>query len=957
MFKRSQICTAALVALGGTLFSGAVLAQAAERIEVTGSRIKSVGAVSSSPITSITAEEMNVSQPVAVEEVVRGLSASYPGIGPGTNNGSNGTASVDLRGLGTNRTLVLVNGRRIVPATLGGVVDTNSIPVSLIESVELVTGGASAVYGADAVSGVVNFKLKKDFSGVEAGYTYGSSTRGDATRRTGYLTLGSNLADGRGNVVLNIGTTKTDPLKQGERDFSFYQINSITGGRDGSGTASPAQYVGIPGMAGAYVIDYATGALRAATAADNYNFNPPNYFQTPLDRTQFTALGRFTINDFAEAYAELTHTKGRVTLNLAESGTFTSTYSIPIGNPYIPDAMRAQLCTAFGITTNCAVGNTTEVRFRAQRRFTEFGPRINTYDNTTSQWTAGVRGTVPFLSNWSYDGYLQTGKSDQLSARQNWGSFSRVQQALRAVSKTACTVTTNGCVPIDVFGQDGSISQAMLNFINLTAVQTTYVEQKVGNLTLSGDLGAVKSPFAKAPIGLVVGLETREVTAGNVSDQPTQISGEVLGTGAPTPDRSGTLKLNEGYLETIVPLAEGLPGVRSLNLEAGFRETQFKTAASSKSYNSWKLGLDYAPIKGLRFRAMQQRATRAPNVNELYAPVTTGLANLGSDPCQGTNTKASEANTPGTLSYLCAQTGVPTSQLGALGAPSAGQINNTSGGNPNLGPEEADTTTIGFVFEPEFAKGLSVSVDYYNIDIDKAVSSATVAQTVNGCYNSGLNPGFSPSAVFCGFIKRDEFGTLNSGSGVITQSSNLGRYSTSGVDIDVKYRLPLTAVGLSAAAGRVDLGLTASLLSKWEFQSLPTTAPIDCKGYYGLNCGNPYFKTRFTQRATWSGGPFSVGYQWRYFDKVEVEPVTITSTQQWLPAHRTIKAYSYVDLIGSYDITKNFRVSLTVNNAFDKEPPMIGNTIAGTGPNSGNTLPQVYDAIGRYVSVNARMKF
>jgi outer membrane receptor protein involved in Fe transport len=950
MFKRTQICTGVLAAMGALALPA--LAQTVERIEVTGSRIKTIGAVSNSPVTSVSAEEFNSSQPVAAEEIIRSLSAAYPGIGPNTNNGSGGIASVDLRGLGTNRTLVLINGRRAVPANLLGVVDTNAIPVSLIDRIDVITGGASAVYGADAVAGVVNFVMKRNFTGIEAGASLGTSSHDDGKKRNAYVTFGSNLADGRGNVAVNLSTTRTDPVLQGDRDFSREVLFSADGGFGArSGTAVPSVLVGVPGFGGNRVYDSTTGTLRTAGVNDLYNFNPVNYFQTPQERTQISALASFRINDFAEAYADLTSTKNRVVLSLAESGSFTTTYSLPIGNPYIPDPLRAILCTAYGITTPCALGNTEEVRLRIQRRFVELGPRGNDFDNNTQQWTLGLRGALPF-GDWSYDGYMQKGESSQQSVRRNWGSFSKLQQSLRSVNATTCTVNTNGCVPINMFGPAGSITPAMLNFINLSSIGSTRFEQSVANFSVSGDLGPVKSPFSKLPFSVALGAETREVVASNVGDAPTQIGGEVLGTGAATPDRRGSLKLNEGFVEANLPLANGITGINSLSVELGYRATDFKTEATSSNYSSWKVGLDYAPIKGVRFRAMQQRATRAPSINELYAPVVTGLSNLGTDPCAGASLLPANISTPGSIEALCVATGVPASQIGLLAPPSAGQINATSGGNLALGPEEADTTTIGVVFEPTLVPGLTMTVDYYKIDLQKAVSSATTLQVMNGCYTAALNPGLSSGALFCGFIRRDPFGSLNGGPGVITQSSNLGTFLTEGVDLDIDYRLPLKNIGL-ANWGTVQVGVKAALVSKFDFKSLPTVATIPLAGNYGLNSGNPYFKTKFTQSAKWDIGSFSVGYQWKHQSRVNVDAGTGT----FFEPYRSIKAYDYVDLNGYYDVTKNFRVSVTVNNAFDKQPPVVGNTIGGTGPNSGNTFPQAYDAIGRFVSLAARLKF
>ena len=951
MFKRTKVSVGALIALSGVLAGSGAWAQTAERVEITGTRIKNIGSSSNSPITSVSAADINSSQPVAIEEVIRGLPAAIPAIGPGTNNGSGGIATIDLRGLGVNRTLVLVNGRRAVPADLFGRVDTNAIPVALLERIDLVTGGASAVYGADAVSGVVNFILKKNFSGIEASTSYGVSEANDTKRYRSDVTIGANLADGRGNVALSFGTTRTGPLTQGERSFGEFQLASTTGLRSGSPTSAPATFGGIPApFTGNRVVDSATGGLRAAVEADNFNFNPLNYYVTPLDRTQMSAIGRFTINEYAEVYAELTNTKSNVTLNLAPSGSFASAgfpnWKLPIGNPFIPELTRQQLCQAFGITTNCAVGNTTEVTLNINRRFVELGPRINGFDNTSQQWTAGLRGAVPFLGSWSYDAYLQKGTSDQLSSRVNWGSGSKFQQALRAVNANTCTVTAGGCVPINVFGAPGSITPAMQAFISQTAVQTTTVAQEVALVSFSGDLGPVKSPFTSRPIGVAVGFEQRETSAGNRSDAPSQLSGEVLGTGAPLPDRSGKFKLSESFVELAVPLVSGMTGVQSLNLEGGYRQSEFSTIGSDKNYGSWKYGFDYQPIKGLRFRAMQQRATRSPNVNELYAPVVSGLSNRAIDPCQLALINAADANTAGTLSNLCRVTGVPLGQIGVVPAPAAGQISNTGGGNPNLSPEEADTTTIGLIFEPDFVPGLSVTLDYYKIKIDKAVSSATVNQILDGCYLPTLNAGFNAGNPFCALIQRNvSNGTLNGTAGVITQTSNLGKVDTYGYDLGISYRLALQGWG------RVDLGLNATQVSENGFKSLPSTARIECAGLYGPDCAGPTAKTKWSQRTTWTVGDFTAGYNWRYLGKVSVQGGT------FLADYSTIKAFNYVDLSFAWEATKNLRFTLSVNNAGDLKPPVVGNTIATTATNSGNTFPQWYDVVGRAYTLGATLKF
>lgn len=966
MFKRNVRSTAAL-AMISTLGAVSAMAQSAspeklERIEITGSRIKSIGAESTSPITSVGKEDISIKQPVAVEELVRGLPSSYPAIGPAMNNGSTGIASIDLRGLGSNRTLVLVNGRRIVPANLGGVVDTNTIPVSLLERVDLVTGGASAVYGADAVSGVVNFVTKRNFSGVEATTLYSASEKGDAQRYKNDLTLGANMADGRGNVVIHVGTTRTTPLQLAQRDYAGTVIASSTGAPGGfSGTAVPAQWSGIPDLP-AQVIDSGTGLLRAAAGtADAYNTNPPNYFETPLTRTQATALGRFQINDYAEAYSEIFHTRSNVTLNLAPSGTFGAALNIPIGNPYITPAVRSQLCAAYGISAaNCVAGGTTEFRANIARRFVEAGPRIYSYDNTTTQYTAGLRGDIPLLEGWTYDAYYQTGRSDQTQRTGNGFSASKLQQAVRAVGTTACTVTTGGCVPINLFGTSGTITPQMLAFIATPTFQTTRVEQKVMAASASGEVGIAKSPWAKNPLGVAVGYEDREVFGGNASDAVVQTQGELLGSGAPTPDRSGTLKFKEIYTELNMPLVSNKFLIHTLDASYGYRQTEFDSIGGTLKYGSWKKGLIYAPIKGLKFRGELQRATRAPNVNELYAPVTTGLSSQAVDQCQGNLINAGDAGKAGTLTNICQLTGVPTNQIGNVASPSSSQINNTSGGNPNLGPEKADTTTIGVVWEPDFVDNLSMTLDFWKIEINGAVSSPTASQVTNGCYNPAQNPGFTNNA-FCQLIQRDPLnGGLNgTGSrGVSTQSSNLGYYNYSGIDLGANYRLPLKALGLPNA-GRVDFNLMASFLKKADFKSLPTVQTLEQAGYYGVDVGTPYSKTRFNARASWTLGDYALGLAWRHIGGASVQTTgsATNNAGRFLAVNETIKAYDYFDLNGSWQVLKNLKLSLTVNNLFDKQPPLVGTGIGPGSSNYGNTFPSVYDVIGRRYTATAQATF
>ncbi|MFG6447726.1 TonB-dependent receptor domain-containing protein [Roseateles sp. BYS180W] len=952
MFRLSPIAHAAVVCASLVSVGAAQAQEKLERVEVTGTRIKSVGAVSNSPILSISQAEVSSSQPVAVEEVIKGLPAAVPAIGPGTNNGSGGGATLNLRGLGSQRSLVLIDGRRMVPFNLDGEVDTNAIPLALLRRVDLVTGGASAVYGADAVAGVANFVLNRSFTGVQLDTSYGTSQERDAGRKRADLTVGHNFWDGRASLVASLGVTKTDALRQGDRDIGKESLSSTNGQPQGSGTGSPSSFqinsvanipAGTPSLANVQ-IDPVTGRLVAPF--NSYNFNPLNYYVTPMDRKQGTLLGSVTLSDHVQLYADLFFTKSTVVSNLAPTGTFLNVFQVPIGNPYIPDAARQQICQVRGISAaNCVLGNTTEVPMAIGRRFTEFGPRVNDFDNKATQATVGVKGDL--TAGWSYDSYLSSGKATQLQTRGDWGSRSKVQQALRALSKTECLDKANGCVPINLWGADGSITPEMAKFVNLDSAVNTSVKQLVAAASVSGDLGGFKSPFAQDSIGVALGLEHRKVTASNASDAAAQIQGEVLGTGAPTPDRSGTLKLDEVFGELSIPLLQKKPYAQKLGLELGYRHTQF-TTSSKQNYGSYKYGAEWAPVDSLRLRAMQQRATRAPNVNELYAPLVSGLSNLAIDPCQETLVNQAQANTAGTLSNLCRLTGVPATALGNLPKPSAGQINRRTGGNAELGPEVADTTTLGLVFQPRFMEGLTLTLDYYRINLSKAVSSPSVTDILDDCYSPTRNPTLALNAA-CALVLRGPLGTFNGADapGVVTPKSNLGKQWVSGVDLGVYYQLKLGAMGA------LDLSLLANQQNVYKSQSTPSSVVRDCLGYYSVACEGPNYKSKWTQRATWRRGDWSLGYNWRHVDDVVEEP----GGTNFLPAFSRIKAYDYVDLNASWRATKNLRLNLSINNAFNTQAPNVGNTIGTTGGNSGNTFPQSYDVVGRYYSLGLTLSY
>lgn len=966
-----------------------------EEIVVTGSRIKTQSLTSSltsnSPVTSLTAEEMSFNAPVAAEELIRSLPAVSPATGPGTNNGANGGAIIDIRNLDAKRSLVLLDGRRLTPFNLDGHIDTNIVPISLIERADLVTGGASAVYGADAVAGVVNFITKRNFEGLQFSGSYGMSDKSDAKRLKGDVLMGASFNDNRGNVVLSLGYTDSQQLTAGERPYGARQsdtttcpgatgnivgtttpINTPAGqlplgittlsstncAQQGSGTTIPAQLaigsggLGLTGVAGQ--INPATGRIDPTVLA--YNFNPDNLFQSPLERYQFTSMGRYELNDYAEVYTQVLYTRNNVHTQLASSGTFLNVYQVPIGNPFIPAAARAQICAARGIpAAQCVAGpgGATEVPITIGRRITELGPRLNDFQNKWFQFTIGARGDI--VDNWSYDVYFERGEASQTQIRGNWGSLSKVQQALRAFNPTTCTNTSNGCVPLNVFGAAGSITPAMIGFINLNAILGQKVDQKVANASLSGDLGEnLMSPFASLPIGVAVGAEYRKLFAANQSDGSSQIQGEVLGTGAPLPDRSGTFDLKEIFGEVLIPIVSDQPMMESLNFEGGYRRTKF-TTTTSDTYGSAKFGGEWSPIQGLRFRGMGQRATRAPNVNELFAPAVSGLTNLAVDPCQLNLINLGQANTAGTLSNLCRLTGIPLTVIGTLAGPSAGQINTVAGGNTALGPEKAKTMTLGGVWTPEFADGLAVTLDYYKINLNKAIERPAAADVLSQCYTTAFNPSLTLNAACQQVLREPTNGSFNGATapGIVRPLSNLGKIDTTGWDLNVTYKVAFEDMGMSSALGNLALSFNGSKVNSYFQQPTPSSIRRDCLGYYSVACDEPLARYRWNQRTTWYISDFDFSYNWRHMGATKVEPLAGV----FFADFSRIKAYDYVDLSGGWDVSETARIALSITNVSNKKPPVVGNTIGTTGNNSGNTFPQSYDTIGRFFSLSSVVKF
>ncbi|PSJ43077.1 TonB-dependent receptor plug domain-containing protein [Allosphingosinicella deserti] len=959
-------------------------------IVVTGSRIARPDLQISSPVTVVGQEEIQLRQAPTAEALLRDLPSVRPSIGPAVNNGGDGSATINLRGIGENRSLVLLDGRRIVPFGLDNLTDLNTIPVALVERVDVPTGGASSVYGADAVAGVVNFITRRNFSGVDLSSSYRISERGDSALFRADLVIGSDLADGRGNAVLALGYTKSDPLLTTDRNIGEFPILSANGQFSGSLASVPtiftspnAAALGVANTGFGAAFDPSTGRLRAGQQGDTFNSNIGTYFQTPLERYNVYAAAHYEVTPGIEVYSSGMFTRNDVRIQLASSATFTNTYQLSLNNPYLPAAARNQLCAAFdtnpavtGIqpisAANCAAAGAAvggpgtpgyiEIPVIAQRRFTEYGPRGNAVESTMFQVQAGLRGDI--TENIRFDISGQHGETTQNQTRENWGSFSRVQQALRAYRNGAgtpvCTDASNGCVPLNLFGPEGSITPEMIAFFDLDALIRRTTKLTVVTGSVSGDLFSLQSPFAETPLGFALGAEYRKVSARSNPDAPSQIQGEVLGTGARTPPDFGTISVKEVFGELLVPLVEK-SFIYNASIEAGIRYSDYSTTGGS---TTWKAGGSISPVRDIKFRGMYQRAVRSPNIQELFQSPVQGLGNLAVDPCAGANPSASRV--------LCEGTGAPPGTYGSISTPSSSQINVTTAGNPNLDVEKARTYTLGAVFMPGFLPNLAVTLDYFNIVVKDAITQPAQGDILNGCYSSTLNPSQTLND-FCALIGRNPLnGSLNGAGdtpGVILGYSNLGQIETAGVDLGITYRLKLSEM-FDGDPGELRFGFNGTWLDYYHFQANELSINRDCTGFYSTNCTNPRAEWKWNGRVTYSTKAVDVSLLWNHVSSVKLEPFTTAAIQPLdtpqpggpnpttvFEPFRKIKAYDYFDLTFRARPAENLDITITIENLLDKAPPLVGANVGGTSYNSGNTFPTIYDPIGRAFTVGAHLTF
>jgi len=936
-----------------------------QRVLVTGSLIPLRTLESESPVNIISAQDIAYTGLTNISDILNQLPSVTADLGNMEANGASGTATVNLRHLGPSRTLVLIDGRRVPPNNTS--VDLNQIPAPLIQRVDVLTGGASSIYGSDAVAGVVNFIMNDHFEGVQLSWngndynhqqhdSSGVSSAVAARSQTNpsqfqvpgnvgldgqvqdiSFILGSNFASGKGNATVYFEYKKAQPVLQGSRDFSACTAGTNDAGTDfvcgGSSTSYPGRFFNVNTGQSLTIANSAGDVRPFNPATDLFNIGPQIYFQVPDERYITNFFAHYDAFPNVRVYTEFDFMNSTTVLQFAQSGSFfgRDTYTLYDSNPLLSPAFK----TAFGITP------TTPGALLIGRRNVEGGARQPVPDFTYYRIVIGAKGEL-LDGKWDYDVWWQSGKVISQGTFLNDLSRPKIINSLNVVTNPAngqpvCASVLDGsdpsCVPWDIF-HSGGVTQAAVNYLQTPGLSSAETFQNVLGLHVNSDLGEAygwRLPWAKSGIGVALGVEHRTEKLSTNLDEFFQVplGAGVSGAGRPV---SGQYTVNELFGEIRIPIIEKMPFVEALNFNASYRYSNYTTGPTTNTYG---LGAEWLPVKGVRLRGTYQQAARAPNIVELFSTQSINLFSMGADPCGPTKSA--------TLAQ-CLQTGLKTSQYGQsiLDDP-LGQYQYLQGGNPNLKPETAKSYTIGTVLQP--IAGLNATIDYWNIRVTNAVGVIAPTLALNQCLQSGQ---------FCDLIHRDpNFGTLWLAGGFITGTNlNLATYKTDGIDVTVNWSYPFEKYG------SLVIKFIGTWLNQFIVEPVPGFGSYDCAGLYGNTCGVPLPIWRSRLQAIWSTPwNWNFGATWRYFSSVSIDQ---SSTNPLLvgaydPKVGNLGARGYLDLVAQWNINKNFTVRGGVNNAFDRDPPIT--TIGNLPYFNGNTYPQTYDALGRNVFLNVTAKF
>lgn len=963
--KLSAVSQASVLAM---LASGSVLAQESqpqstpsesrlEEIVVTGSRISRPDYSSTSPIVTFGQEAITQTGTVNIENALNQLPQFVQGQTQSTIGAVAlaGRASLNLRGLGETRNLVLLDGRRLPLSNANAVVDVNLIPQFILQGVETITGGASAVYGSDAMSGVVNFKSVNNLEGVQLDIRTGFSDRGDANTTDVGLSAGFAIDGGRGNVLLSAGYTDRDLLFGSERDF--YQLGVLSS-FIAQGTYIPAPtnlptQAAVNGVFSRYgvapgsvlnsrslgVNDNAT--LFGQIGAFNYQGPTTGYFSTtggtvrqpvtyqeyivnPMERKSFFGKFDYDVSESVTAYGQFLYNKTLATGQVGWTPTLYVVPTVPVTNPFIPADLRTILASRPNPTAD----------FTINQRFMGLEDRKFPSDFTVGQYILGLRGDLPY-KDWKWDVYGSYDSTDLVETQDKAILNSRLRNLLYAADGGA-SICAGGFNPFSL-AASSNVSQACRNYVEVETHDYTQLEQTIFEANLSGSLFSM--PAGDLKFALTLGTRKNEF---EFDPDPSRENGDIIGT-LPTYPAEGETSVNEAAIEFLVPLVADKPFAHKLDLNVGFRSSDYDVSGRVETYKADAL---WEPVRGFSIRGGFEHAIRAPNIGELYNQLG-AQAQIGSPPGQGdpcdVRSTARTGASGASVRTLCAATGIPAPIIDTYQYTTVaiGVINS---GNTSLTPEEADTVTFGVVFRPEFEAELlsdiSLSVDYYDIDISNVIGPISGGTALSKCYNlDGSNPTYSATNAYCTMLNRNP--TTGGVDTVATPYFNLGGLRTSGIDTQLDWKIP-------AGPGSLDVSLLANFTESYEVQLLQGSAWQEFAGTIDgtQNGGIPIPDWKTLLSLTYRMSDFEGGVRWRHLPEMD----DVTSVTRPASPAPGVPKYDIFDITLGYRLNDMFMFRGGVNNVADEEPPIVGGTI-------GQTQPGTYDIIGRYYYLGLQMNF
>ena len=1003
MIKRKLNNSGALTLLAaGTMavFGAFAPASAAdvETVVVTGSRIPQTNLTSISPVDTITKGAFDQRGATDVIDLLNSLPQEYQNVTADFSNSTNpltgpgGVTTADLYGLGPQRTLVLVNGRRLGlgdPNTgdPNPAPDLDQIPVPLIERVEVLTGGASATYGSDALAGVVNFIMKTDFEGIQFDGQLGAdwhqnsnkaaeaalgaagisvkSSNFDGANEDASVVIGFNSADGKGNVTGYMVYRNAEPVLQGTRDFSACLFHQNVAGPSCANSVNSNQFIVVvpadPNTNGYAVVGNQMLPWPQAGSSPPPFFDSSAYQYLSREDQRFSG-GFFAHYDYAnwlKPYAEFSFMDDRSHVQVGPSALFEGgnpdspdgSFLVNCNNPFLSPQEVTTLCTNNGLLP------TDFAHINIGRRNIEGGGRLSEYEHMNFRGVVGAKGDI--VDSWKYDVYGSYYYTQVYQANHNYLANQHITNALQVGGTALNPFCLNGdpsCVPYNIFTQ-GAVTPAMLNYLYEIGTSRGTIEEQILEADVTGDLGdyGIQSPWAKDGVKVALGLSYRQDGLVFAPDQA-ELSNDLSGFGGASVPINDQVSVNEQYGELRAPLIQDMPFAKDVEVSAGIRFSEYSLGQAP---TTWKVGGEWAPTDDIRFRSSYTVAIRAPSILELFTPQSvTNTSDVSVDPCAptGGGTIAASATFA-----QCANTGVTALEYGnglstdTIQQCPANQCATLTGGNPQLGPEKGKTFSVGATLTPTFIDGFTGSVDFFDIKLQNLVGIIPLATTMSQCLSTG-NP------VFCNNITRTPlgflFGTTIAGGGWIRGTDvNVANGETAGVGVQFNYNVDTADLGL-ANNGSLDFAMAGTYTTLSKTQNLPGEAFYNCAGLYGKTCNAPESRWRHQFSMTWTT-PWDVTFtpSWRYIggailDAASNQPI-LHHAYGFNAAQVNVPDRSYFDIFASWQATDQLDLRAGMTNILDTDPPFLDASITKTG--SPNTYP-TYDLLGRTVFIAGTLK-